>query len=144
MRTTLLLVALALSLSLYGDTWTNLAGQTLTATPIAIDEAKGTVTFQMTDKSTHAFPLKTFSEDEQLRLRLALGQVPIPAKLKKTWDYTTNGIVRIKGLLKANRLTQADADEQIAAFRTLLLRSIDNLNLPDDYRNALRAKASTL
>ncbi len=125
--------------------WVNCVGQKLHAEPIALEETTQTVTFSLPNGKEVRHPLRLFPEAEQLRLRLALGEVPIPETLLTQWDLTTNHLRRTRALMELGRTTEAEGEERMRHLRTALLNAIEKLpELTPEYREALRRRAEAL
>ncbi len=145
MRTPILLLLLALTAHVYGEVWVNLAGESIEATPERMDKASSRITFKAPTGETLTYPLAIFSEAEQLRLRLALGEAPIPPQLIELWDFASAGIIRTKTLLKGGHTPPEAAEKQIQAYRNLLLNKIKALpDLTPQHREALLRRAEAL
>ncbi len=125
--------------------WRDHAGNPLHATPLALQASTQSVRFRLTDGTEATYPLSAFPPDEQLRLRLALGEVPIPPALAERWDRVQYNIRRARKLVAAGRLTPERAEEQIRIFREGLLKALDrHPNLTPEHASALRARAQAL
>lgn len=63
--------------------WTNRAGETIAATPLAITNQ--TVVMTLSSGRNRDLPLRVFPESEQLRMQLALGVASVPGCIVPAW-----------------------------------------------------------
>ncbi len=122
--------------------WKNCIGQTIYGTPITLNKRLQKVLFRRPDGTTVHYALTLFPEEERIRIRLALGEVPIPPPLLTQWDLTQNTIRRTRGLEAIGRTSPEEAARHLQTLRAALHKAIDACpDLSDAYRAALHQKA---
>ena len=102
----LLALALSATLSAAADTWTNVAGHALEATPVGLDGTM--VTLRIPSGEEVRMPLHSFLPEEQRRLKESLGVLEVPGPLRSAFRLAQSQLETAQALYQDGRIDERE------------------------------------
>ena len=123
-RPAALLVWLLTLATAQADTFTNLAGETITGQIVTI--TNGLLTLRAEHGMIQSFSLNDFSSRERERFLLAAGQTPpLPADLQQRYDYLRDLCQRARQQEQAGLQTKEETARRLLELRALWQQTLD-------------------